>query len=129
MGSQGPDQGYIYKLIPLFDDQLHLGRVGHEDAMAGCVGVALKRAAFYGRAPVVHDLRMALTLFGFLDADAPADLVDQREEWFAGVGHGHHYGQRRELVDRVPVGALATTPDALEAAYRRDWTSNLAAAD
>ena len=129
MGSQGPDQGYVYKLIPLFDDQLHLGGVAHDDAMAGCVGVALKRSAFYGRAPVVHDLRMALTVFGFLDADAPADLVTGREEWFAGIGHGHHYGQRRELVDRVPVSALATTPAALEATYRRDWTANLAAAD
>ena len=28
----------------------------HDDAIAGCLGVALKRASLFGRAPVIHDL-------------------------------------------------------------------------
>ncbi len=129
MGSQGPDQGFIYKLVPLFDDSLNLGALSHEDAMAGCIAVALKRAALFGRAPVVHDLRMALTIFGFLDPDAPADLVAKREQWFVGLGHGHHYGERRALADRVSPSVLSGTPSVLEADYRRDWASNLTALD
>ena len=35
------------------------------------VGVALKRASLFGRAPVVHDLTVALTVWGFLD-ETPA---------------------------------------------------------
>lgn len=129
MGSQGPDQGFIYKLLPLFDGQLQLGSLSEHDAVAGCIEVALKRAAHYGRAPVVHDLRMAFTLFGFLDPEAPAELVDHRERWFAGVGHAHHYAERRSLVDRVSVDALSTSPDALHSAYRRNWKSNLTSID
>jgi hypothetical protein len=123
MGSQGPDQGFIYKLVGLFDDQLELGGLHRSDVDAGCTAVALKRAAHYGRAPVVHDLRMAYTIFGFLDADADPELVAIRSVWFAEVGHGHHYDRRRALADRVPVESLSQTPDQLDVAYQRDWRS------
>ena len=47
----------------------------HEsDAIAGCIGVALKRASLFGRAPVLHDLTAALTVWGFL-GDAAPDLI------------------------------------------------------
>ena len=79
LGTQGPDQGYAYKLVGSFDDRLVLGAVHKADAVAVAVAVAMKRAATYGRAPVVHDLTAGFTVFGFLDADAPADLVEWRE--------------------------------------------------
>lgn len=124
-GNQGPDQGYVYKLVPAFEGQIVTGNLSHEDVVAGCIDVALKRAAHYGRAPVVHDLRIALTIFGFLDPEAPADLVEHREEWFEGLSHAVHYAERRALVARVPVEALAVSPEAALAAYQRDWKANL----
>ena len=47
-----------------------------DDAVSGCTAVALRRASLYGRAPVIHDLRIAFTIWGFLDAAPPAELVD-----------------------------------------------------
>ena len=40
-----------------------------DDALSGCTAVALRRASLYGRAPVIHDLRIAFTIWGFFDAD------------------------------------------------------------
>ena len=56
LGTQGPDQGYVYKLLGLFDDRLHLGAVNRDDAVAGCCAIAMRRSALFGRGPVVHDL-------------------------------------------------------------------------
>ncbi len=127
LGSMGPDQGYAYRLVRQFDGKLSLGKVSHDDAVAGCVAVAMKRSALFGRAPVIHDLRAAFTLFGFLDPSPPAELVALREELFAEVASPHHYPERRHLVDLVPDAVLAGTPDAIAAAYQADWRSNLAA--
>lgn len=85
----------------------------------------MKRAAHYGRAPVVHDLRAAFTVFGFLDAEPPAELVELREGLFAEVRTHHHYSELRQLVDTVPVEALAKTPGEITEAYNDDWRSNL----
>ncbi|MEM9133238.1 MAG: hypothetical protein AAF962_07720 [Actinomycetota bacterium] len=125
LGSPGPDQGYAYKLVHHFDDILRLGDVGREDAVAGCVAVAMKRAAHYGRAPVVHDLRAAFTVFGFLDAEPPAELIELRNGLFAEVRTHHHYSELRQLVDTVPVEALAKPPGEITEAYNDDWRSNL----
>ena len=72
MGHQGPDQGYALKLAQSFAGRLVLAAGEREDdALAGCCAVALRRASIFGRAPVMHDLRLALELFGFLiDTDA-----------------------------------------------------------
>ncbi|MFT7599380.1 MAG: hypothetical protein ACI8TP_002311 [Acidimicrobiales bacterium] len=125
LGSQGPDQGYIFKLLPLFQDRLYLGAVHEIDASAGCAAVAMKRAAHFGRAPVVHDLRIAYTVFGFLDPDAPVDLVAFREGWFAEVSSSHHYAELRDLVDRVPIDVLSKSPGTVDLFYETDWRRNL----
>jgi hypothetical protein len=107
LGSQGPDQGYALKLAEeLFAPQLHLGDLAVDDVIAGCVAIATKRASLFGRAPIAHDLRLAFGLFGFLDANPPADLAETRRSLFAGVAHPHHYRQRRALVDAVPESTL-----------------------
>ena len=101
MGRPGPDQGYAIKLANTFHTKLHLTPGEHEhDVLAGILPVALKRAALYGRAPVIHDLQMAFTLFGFLDADAPADQVAMRKTAFEAAGH--HYDLQRAIADMVP---------------------------
>ncbi len=107
-GTPGPDQGYALTLAQRFEERLELGPGEHgEDAIAGCVGVALRRAALFGRAPVIHDLELAFTLWGFL-GDAPADLVEYRMPLFQGVSHD--YDRQREIAERVAESTLRLTP-------------------
>ncbi len=107
-GKPGPDLGYALSLAGRFEKQLRLaeGEQG-EDAVAGSVAVAMRRASMLGRAPVVHDLEHAFGLFGFLD-DAPADLVAWRGPKFRGAGH--HYWVQRAVADQVPEATLRLKP-------------------
>lgn len=106
-GSQGPDQGFALRLAKSFDGELTLTAGEHrKDVIAGCVAVALKRASAFGRAPTVHDLRCAFSLFGYLNPDAEHDLVALRKQLFEEVAHPHHYAERRAIVDAVPVEFL-----------------------
>lgn len=108
LGTPGPDQGYALKLARQFDGRLVLATgEHHEDAVAGCVAVAMKRAALFGRAPVIYDLDLAFTLWGFTDG-APADLVAFRSPLFQAAAH--HYWDQRGIVDRVPEETLRLTP-------------------
>ena len=76
LGYQGPDQGFALKIANGFRDRLRLTKGEHaDDAIRGCLAIALRRASMFSRAPVVHDLTIAFTAWGFLDASAPADLV------------------------------------------------------
>jgi hypothetical protein len=125
LGNQGPDQGYALSLARRFEGQLTLTPGEHErDALAGAVGVALKRASLFGRAPVVHDLTVALTVWGFL-GDAPDDLVALRKPLFEEVWHPHHYGSLRQLVDLVPETTLRHSPAEVTELHRADWRALL----
>lgn len=126
LGAQGPDQGYALTLAKLFDDRLELGDVGHSDAVAGCVAVATKRAALFGRGPVVHDLTAAFTMFGFLDEAPDAALVEWRKGLFDQVHSHHHYRELRAIPDQVPEAVLHRPHTAIESDYRSDWRSNFA---
>jgi hypothetical protein len=125
LGSQGPDQGYVYVLARRFQGQLQLAAdEREEDALAGASAVALKRASLFGRAPVLADLTVALTVWGFL-GDAPPDLIAFRQPRFAEVAHPHHYAALRRVVDLVPEAVLRRSPDDVAAAHRADWRSLL----
>jgi hypothetical protein len=125
LGSQGPDQGYIYVLARRFQGKLQLASDESEaDALAGCIGVALKRASLFGRAPVLHDLTVALTIWGFLGEAAP-DLIAFRQPLFEEVANPHHYAEQRHVVDLVPEEALRRSPQELAEAHRDDWRSLL----
>ncbi len=118
LGNQGPDQGYVYKLVHQFDDRLHLQPgENREDAVVGCVGVALKRASRFGRAPMVHDLTVAFTVWGFLDPDPPADLLERRRALFEEVRNPHHYPQQRAIADAVPDEVLRLPHTAVVEGY------------
>jgi len=126
LGNQGPDQGYVLSLARRFEGKLTLTTGEHErDALAGAVAVALKRASIFGRAPVVHDLTVALTIWGFL-GDAPADLVSLRKPLFEEVAHPHHYAEQRRIADLVPDDVLRKTPAQVTEAHRADWRSLVA---
>jgi hypothetical protein len=108
LGVAGPDQGYVLTLANRFTDRLVLGAGEKaEDAIAGCSGVALRRAALFGRAPIIYDLELAFTVWGFL-AGAPQDLVDYRRPLFAEISH--HYSDRRAVTDAVGESTLRMTP-------------------
>ena len=125
MGHQGPDQGYALKLAQSFAGRLVLAAGEREDdALAGCCAVALRRASLFGRAPVVHDLRLALELFGFL-IDADAALVSWRRTRFAG-GAGHHgYHVKLRLAEMVPEETLRSTPAVVAESRSKNWRAPL----
>ena len=64
LGFQGPDQGYALLLANRLSNRLHLvGGLVTADAIRGCLNIALRRASLYGRAPVIHDLTIAFTMW------------------------------------------------------------------
>lgn len=108
LGSPGPDQGYALALAHRFADRLALAVGEHcEDVLAGGLAVALRRASLFGRAPVVYDLELAFTLFGYLGG-APDSLVAFRRPLFAGASH--HYWDQRAIADLIAESTLRLTP-------------------
>lgn len=117
-GTTGPDQGYALSLAGRFHDRLTLsGGVTPEDAITGCLGVALRRASLFDRAPVIFDVELAFTLWGFL-GDAPEDLVAFRRPLFGAAAH--HYWAQREIASRVLPGTLRLSPAQVRARLG-DW--------
>ena len=109
-GVQGPDQGYALRLAELLADRLVLAPGGRrDDVLAGAVAVGLRRAALFGRAPVLADLELALSLFGFL-GPAREELV----AWRARVldGAAHDYWAQAEVAHLVPEQMLRSAPGA-----------------
>jgi hypothetical protein len=123
LGFQGPDQGFAIKIANGFRDRLQLQPGEHAaDAIQGCLGIALRRASIFSRAPVVHDLTIAFTVWGFLDGSPPADLKVLRAKLFEGVSNTlHHYDEARAIVDMMPEATLRMTPAQVDAAYPERW--------
>ncbi|MEP7045115.1 MAG: hypothetical protein ABI949_00470 [Ilumatobacteraceae bacterium] len=123
LGYQGPDQGFALKIAHGFLARLQMQPGEHAaDAVQGCLGVALRRASIFSRAPVVHDLTIAFTIWGFLDANPPPELKVERRRLFEGVSNTlHHYDEARLLADMVPESTLRMTPAQVAAAYPGRW--------
>jgi len=121
-GATGPDLGYGLGLAQRFEPKLQLTEGEHAaDAIAGCFVVGSKRAATFGRAPVIFDMELAFILWGFL-GDAPEDLVAFRKPRFRGAAH--EYWEQRQIVDRVRDSTLRLTPAQVRAQLK-DWKSLL----
>ena len=71
LGNQGPDQGYVLTLARRVRKNVRV-KEGEsvDDAIQGTIAIALSRASQFGRAPVMHDLTFALTIWGWL-LDSP----------------------------------------------------------
>ncbi|MGI9052188.1 MAG: hypothetical protein ACR2HQ_05985 [Ilumatobacteraceae bacterium] len=122
LGYQGPDQGYALLLANRLRPDLVVQPHEHvDDAVAGSTVIALRRASMFGRAPVIHDLRIAFTIWGWFDASPPAELVALRREAFDGVADAHHYDLSRDLVDAVPEDVLRATPADVAGRYPGEW--------
>lgn len=117
-GNPGPDQGFALKLARRFEDRLVPGGHVVADVIAGCVPVALKRAAAFGRAPTIHDLTVAFTLWGFLD-EAPQALADLRDPYFQAASI--HYEHQREIADMVPLGTLRLPHTEVRDRFPEHW--------
>lgn len=123
LGSQGPDQGFALRIARLrADDVCPTPGEDARDLIAGCLGIALRRASMFSRAPVVHDIDIAFTIWGLYDDAPPSELVELRRTMFAGVAHtGHHYDQARRIVDMVPESTLRATPAQITSIYPAQW--------
>jgi hypothetical protein len=123
LGYQGPDQGYGLLLAERFREKLQLQQAEDaDDAIQGCLGVALRRASLFGRAPTVHDFTVAFTTWGFLDPSPPAGLVELRRPRFEGVRLVvHHYAEGRAIADAVPEATLRMSHQAVQDAYPDRW--------
>jgi hypothetical protein len=131
MGRPGPNVGYAYTLAARVCTRLRLSTHEHaEDVIAVLAEIAGKRAALFGRAPVIGDIDVAVELLG-LDGTADDAFVELR----ARLTHdaAHDYTRRRELVDAVPEellrlrgAALAERVAEWRARARLDLSSHLA---
>jgi hypothetical protein len=129
LGDPGPDQGFAIKLARQVRGRLVLTSAeSEEDALAGTVAIAMRRSALFGRAPSIHDITVALTLWGFL-SEAPADLVAIRTQVFAAVASSHHYMERRAIVDAVPEDVLRLDPTSVAALVRNEPSRIMAMAN
>jgi hypothetical protein len=123
LGTQGPDQGFALTIANRLASKVYLqGLERLDDAIRGCVNIALRRASLFSRAPVVHDVTLAFTIWGFFDEHPPNDLVARRPQLFEGVGNvNHHYAEGRLIADLVPEATLRMSPEAAAAAYPARW--------
>ncbi len=108
-GTPGTDSGFALRLAERFGHDLHLqeGESEH-DVVVGVALVAAKRAALFGRAPCVYDVRFALNLWGFL-GDVPAERSAARRAAFSSISHD--YVAQRALVDSIPDETLRLSPE------------------
>jgi hypothetical protein len=109
LGSPGPNVGYALTLASRVRDRLVLAAHEHiDDATAVVAELAMKRAAGFGRAPVMPDIEVAMTLLGYR-----GDLDDDFAAWRARAVRGahHEYRERRRLVDAVPEDVLRLAPE------------------
>ena len=118
LGSHGPDLGYGIKLARMLVDRVKLADGEKiDDAVAGVFVTGAKRASLFGRAPVIYDMELAYTLWGFFEG-APRDLVEFRKPLFQAAAH--HYEAQREIADRVLPDTLRLSPAAV-AQQLSDW--------
>lgn len=111
LGSPGPNVGYALRLAHRIADRFALAPHEHLDDAVSVVGeVAMKRAASYGRAPVIADVESAALLLGYQGGCAP-DFA----EWRAAMVDGahHDYRVRRVLCDAIDLDVLRQAPSVL----------------
>lgn len=121
-GNAGPDQGYALTLARRLTDRLNLlPGESLDDAVVGCVGVGLKRASRLGRAPVIFDMIVAYTVWGFLDPKPADELVALRRRLFDEVALPSHYEERMHIVAAVRDDVLGTMHTTIADWYTADW--------
>jgi hypothetical protein len=104
-GTPGPNVGYGYTLAERARDRIQVApHEDRHDAISVVAEIAMKRASAFGRAPVIGDVDVALSLLGY---DGSGD--DSFVAWRTRAVHdaAHHYPLRRAIIDSVPASLLA----------------------
>lgn len=99
LGNPGPNVGFAVKLVHHIADAIALAPGEHlHDVEAVLSAIAMKRAASFGRAPMIDDVRLAGEILGYLES-VPAEFVT----WRVHAVHdaGHSYPVRRAIVDAI----------------------------
>jgi hypothetical protein len=110
-GSPGPNIGYALTLAERMRDRLVIAPQEHLDDVISVVGgLAMRRAASYGRAPVMPDLECAAIILGYV-GQAPREMIEWRSFYVRGAAHD--YSLRREICDAVDLDLLRLAPQAL----------------
>lgn len=110
-GAPGPNIGYAYTLANRIKDRLKLAP--HEyvgDALAVLAEIAARRAAAFGRAPVIRDVEFAASLLGY---DTNDDFAPTRVRLVHDASHAYY--RRRAIVDSVPDDVLRASPTEVRA--------------
>ena len=92
-----------------------------DDALTACTAVAMRRASMFGRAPVIRDIHVAVTIWGFVDPAPPAELVALRRPLFEGAAEPEHYDAVRAIVDMVPDATLWMATVEVQDSYPSRW--------
>lgn len=104
LGTPGPNVGFALLLAHHLHDRMSLTPNEHFGDVAAVVSeLGMKRAASYGRAPVLADLEGAATILGYLGGCDPDDAL-WRERAIADAEHD--YPTRRAICDAVAVADL-----------------------
>lgn len=113
-GTPAPDAGYALRLVRDQEPDLPSGE-SRADAEAAIAAVASARASHFGRAPTMKDVETAMVILGYDDEGVPrplvAGLAADRLHWVANLAH--RPGAAADLVARVPVSVLGSSPEQL----------------
>jgi hypothetical protein len=110
-GSPGPNIGYALSLVARARDRIALAPHEHFVDAAAVIGeVAMKRAASYGRAPIMADVECAMLVLGYQGGCAP-DFAKWRVQMVQGAHED--YWRRRAICDALDLDALRLAPAAL----------------
>ncbi len=124
-GAPGPNIGYAYTLANRIKDRLKLAP--HEylgDALAVIAEIAARRAASFGRAPVIRDVEFAASLLGY---DTNDDFAATRVRLVHEASHSYY--RRRAVVDSVPDDVLRAAPSEVRTVAQQWRADALDAAD
>jgi len=126
LGNQGPDQGFALALARRELAEARLADHEHgDDVVEGAAGLAIRRASLFGRAPMIHDVRLAFEVYGLYDDPGP-ELAEWRRRAFAGLSHGPaHYLEARALADAVPEAVVRGTAEQAAEARAGDWRATV----
>ncbi len=123
LGNPGPDQGYVLTLAARVRERIRV-QPGEsvDDVIAGSITIALRRASQFGRAPVMEDIMIALTIWGWFLDNPPLDLLSTRRKIFVGLGNTvHHYAESRAVADMVPETTFRLSLDKLTSSMPMSW--------
>jgi hypothetical protein len=107
----GPDQGFGLLLIENALKDINLSHEENKhDVISAFGALVTKRAAYFGRAPIVSDVKYILLLFGYqtdkpINKELESKLIAKRRLMFLGAAHS--YEIQRKIAHTVSLDVLS----------------------